>query len=230
MYLAEGREYPEQFGGNCVFMTRQLTRKLLESGLAPQYIFASNRTHWSAVCREGKHTYQLDPFLLHEEPIPISKIIQNGKQAVFDAHPIVNGHPSKIAVQPKSAHEFSVSVSGFRGETYQTFRRYEYDLRQTLTDIPRDWRQPRDTKESTYLNMRTLDPDGQVTSMYLYEEGFMTAKTLGGRKLKQRSDPEFHDLMSRIAGQLRTDVDRLMRFFYDAQGIYRERSATHSNT
>lgn len=225
IYLAEHREYPQKFGGNCVFLTQQLTRALIQSGFTPQVISASNRSHWAVVCREGKKTYQLDPFLLHEEPIPISQILHCGQTSVYDALPIVDGNPSKLQVVPRSLHEFTVTLLGFRAGQYESIRKYDYDLRSTLPAIPENWEQKRDNQESTYLTMRTLDPQGDVTSLYLYEEGFMSAKIFGKKKLKQRSDLEFYDVISRVSSQLQTNVDRLMRFFYDAQNIYRERAS-----
>lgn len=223
IFLAEGKEYPEQFGGNCVFLTRQLTRRLIQSGLSPHCIEATNRVHWAVLCREGKEIYHLDPFLMHQEPIPVSSVLRSEKTATYDALPIVSDHPTKLQITPRGKHTFSIATFGFRAGTYRPIRAYDYDLRQTLSEAPSDWERARDNNESTYLTLRTVDQSGIATKICLHGEGFMSAHVLGKEKYRQASDARFHETFERVAQQLRTDIGRLMSFFYDGQKLYQER-------
>lgn len=111
-YLAAGKEYPERFGGNCVFLTQQLTRRLIEKGLQPKYLWSKDRCHWATLCRTDRNLFYFDPILFHTEPINISQVLKKGERQVCSAFPIIDGHFSQVIINRMGKHDIAVQAYG----------------------------------------------------------------------------------------------------------------------
>jgi|GEM_PF-6461997 len=224
-YLAEGTEYPEKFGGNCVFLTQQLSRRLMQQGLIPEYLWNTDATHWATVCREGKSLYYLDPVLLHGEPINISRLQKQKGSMVYNAYPVLNTQPTVVTVTSTGAHSISVNSHGYSQGKMKPIKSYDYDLRDTSTVPPSNWEQVRDANPLSFLRMKVLESEKQATSLFLTNTGFMHIKQPNKPKVYQEKHPEqFQEILERVSTHLRTSTGELLHFFYNGQQLHRERA------
>lgn len=87
--LSSGINYPQPYGGNCVFQCRRLTQELTSSALdisKVSYATAKEKPHWVTIVNDGDE-YMIDPFLLCPEPINITKVLR-GETQLLDTYPI----------------------------------------------------------------------------------------------------------------------------------------------
>lgn len=99
---------------------------------------------------------------------------------------------------------------------------FEYDLRDVTDDAPNNWQQMRDSNPGAFLRMKVLESPTQATSMFLTNRGYMHIKQPGRPKVYQeRHSEEFQTILARVAGHLRTDINTLLRFFYEGQRLHK---------
>jgi hypothetical protein len=219
--------YDQKLGGSCIKQTRKLIRDLTEEGYQAHFIQAdSDVLHYATLCREKGQFYYLDPFLMHHEPIAVSKAFRERSQKVYDAYPIVDGVPSKIVVKPKSHTDFNVALWGTAGENgHVHLRDYYYNISNTTPTLPEQVDQRLAKSKQKYLQLRVLGEKGKVMKANLYPEtSRMSVDRIGrGKPYMQVTSPEeFFNEMRQISEQIRMSVGDIMETFYKANRIYRK--------
>jgi hypothetical protein len=235
LLMAEGVRYNHNLGGNCVFQNTALAGRLRDQGGAPSFISSlSDRLHFATLCREGSQQYLLDPFLLHREPINLTKILKQKTEKHYDAYPYTGGMPSRLVVRPTSKSTFTIGLYVFKDGSYALSREYSYDLSSEFPRLPEldDPEIARTIQRS--LALRVIELSGKLHKLNLCPRtGHMGIKSINGSQelFSQKKDPEgFMDRLEQICRIIRVEAHEVLGALYQGLDIHQSIGGQNKNT
>ena len=235
--LADGQEYPRQLGGNCVLQNRALTDKLAAANITElQYITAQEKPHWVSLARDDGFsqgdTFMMDPFILHDEPLNISKAMRDG-ELIQDVHPlhVPNGVPSKVRAVKTADQVMEVQLHAPRPNNPSSTKHvmtYTYHLDgEHHAELPPVNYQVLAGLRQKMIELGVLRPSGRVSRVYLNpENGDMNMLHVGEKKIaRHKSKADFDRDLAEIAGEFRLSLEELLGILDRGKEAYLKRMA-----
>lgn len=226
VHAGEAEGIPRAFGFDCIEQTRDLVERLREKTSASvNFLPVVRGPHQAVTVEEEGKIYLLDPYVLHREVIPLSKILEERRATAFPIFPI---HPTvaqpTLVVHPTSRTEFRLELNDDPFAPNQPSEFYGFDLRRTKgSSTPMELRHLRRGKRLD-ITLRTLNPDDGVSSLFFdFEARCFTVKRIGGRRPRKYVENQYGDLFQaefeRIAAQLQVSPEQLRAYFHRAVTI-----------
>lgn len=112
-----GISFPPELGGDCIAQSKHLVRGLREKGVEAKYLQASGSLHVAVLSRVGEELFYLDPFLLQDEAISITRSFNERVAMAGTALPVIGGNPARISVETNDGNVIAVNAARFVSET-----------------------------------------------------------------------------------------------------------------
>lgn len=225
--LSAGEQYPDSYGGNCVFQCRRITSGLVESLIDKwniSYITASEKPHWVVLVDDGDE-YLLDPFLLCPEPINITRVL-SWERITLDAYPKGN---NKIEVKLIGEKTIQIHLFIRKWTGFKQVLEYTYDLNKPKSDVlpPDDYQLLANLcqKNLEMWILMSQEREGEVIRIYRVPgQGNMDLRVIGWKHYTATKDKQwFDEYKSKIIARLWSTEDEFDRTWNLWERLYLER-------
>ncbi len=215
---------PKAFGGACVFQLKQLREHLKNfEEFEIHYIEEIGGTHSVMICRHkvtGK-LILMDPFLLHKEPIDLSKILAERTARKFAIHPTLAGSGQMcIEIRPGSGSSFQITLY-YNPWNEMDYTVYAFNASKLLPHHP-SITEDRIKSEVPELALRVFNPEeGTTTLAANVNTGTLVIRKKGLHSQKYyEATTGFDAELARVSERVHLDVSELLKLFADARKIY----------
>ncbi|MCX6734746.1 MAG: hypothetical protein NTZ25_02425 [Candidatus Peregrinibacteria bacterium] len=224
-----GKPFPKELGGDCVLQSRRLVEMLRGKGMSAKYLRASGSLHVAVVARSEDELFYLDPFLIQEEPVSITKAMAKEEPEYGEARPKVEGVFSRVSVERFADECIAVSLSRFdpeRGRQARVGRGVLYGL-QSAVDKLGSGEGLVGGGAPDILALRVLDGDDLLSiKRAALSTGEFEVGTLGKEEYSVSSVDELggeqEKLVLNIARLVGVEVSALMDAFAETSRILRK--------
>lgn len=197
LFLANGKKPPEGWGGNCIANIRSWASEMAKIGAKSTYLQAYSpdeddegpylglSDHRALLVENESGLFFYDTIVMLSTPIPIRDILKetgsHGETGiVYDAMPIVEGHPTHVIVKPESETTFTIVVESYKKNGYKPVIELFYDLNEANDELPSD----DDVEIASNISdghyfVRFRSGDGQVLLTFNSENGDLALSKAG---------------------------------------------------
>lgn len=133
-----GIPFPKELGGDCVLQSRRLAETLKERGVSAKYLRASGSLHVAVAAKREDELFYLDPFLIQEEPVSITRVMAKEEPEHGKARPKIEGVFSRVSVERFAEECIAVRLSRFDpeiGRQARVGRGVLYGLQSAVEDL-----------------------------------------------------------------------------------------------
>lgn len=224
-----GIPFPKELGGDCVLQSRGLVERLREKGFGANYLRASGSLHVAVAAKAEDELFYLDPFLIQEEPVSITKAMAKEDPEYGVARPKVEGVFSRVSVERFADECIAVSLSRFdpeRGRQARAGRGVLYSL-QSAVDKLGSGEGLLGGGAPDILALRVLDGDDLLSiKRSALSTGEFEVGTLGKKEYSVSSvddlSGEQEKLVLNIARLVGVEVSALMDAFAETSRVLRK--------
>lgn len=217
----QGIPFLPDLGGSCITLNKTLAECLYKKGYSPRFVSSDNGfiQHYATICRDGKNLYYLDPFVMHLEPIPLSKTLSDRRKISVNALPQINNQWSQIVVEPLSKKEYHVHLYGLIRNKHSLIHTYTYDIEDAVPFLPeadsKDFVTPKKK-----LGIRLVDEINNIITLALDPNtGGLSVNVSGEERKtfrKHISPKSFDDLLRKGCKSYSFDSNDLIKSTYVA--------------
>ncbi len=215
---------PKAFGGACVFQLKQLRERVksLEEHEI-HFLEELGGTHSVMICKH-KETGELilmDPFLLHKEPINLSKVLSKRKPESFPIHPTLAGIAQmRLEIRPSSRSTFQITLY-YNPWNESDYTVYTFDASKLLPRHP-SITEARIKSEVPEFVLRLFRPEEGTTTLAANRDTgsiVIRKKGLHNRRFYEVTTG-FREELGRISERVHLDISELLGLFAQSRKIY----------
>lgn len=180
----QGESYPDSLGGDCIYQSRDLVRRLKAEGYDDVgYLKVIGGDHHAVVCTHEGEDFFMDSNLFQREPLSLTRLFAEDQEMFAESNPKLADHYSKIAFRklPGPGRRFCVMCQTRIAGAVQWINAGTYDLDQRLAQSV-DLKRALSQIDPDSFKMKFLNNDGGVTGLsfnqFGSEQGF-ELKVLG---------------------------------------------------
>ena len=226
-----GVEPLEELGGECLFLGRELGKRLVEAGSDPGQVSfvksVNNRMHYGVVCEDDSgEEFLMDPYLLHWDPIPLCGVLEKGGLRGYNANPVVQDRPTKVLVASVGGGCVSVSADIYGRDGHREIWEAVFNIsaQARLASLPEDGEDGAVDIHREKLLLRLLLDDGTIARLsYDLRGQCMDIRNIGHGRVFREGEEGFDRQIELIAERLRVDVDAIVRNFKVTEEAYHAR-------
>lgn len=219
---------------SCLGLSEILKSRLNKQGFKDIFFIRSNRHH-ALILKNNNEVYLLDPYLLHKEPINLTKILDSKqKKEKFEAYPLITTpsgeiKPSYLTVRCQDPNIFSVEKGRYNCDLakYQVTK-FSFNIQNAVRNLGRlDMKKLLYDPEQTSLSIRFLDKANMTLTHLVYpinkafpdkiiDKKLLFVKTNEG-KIFNYNDKNFDENLEKMSNQLECTTESLIDFMI--QGV-----------
>lgn len=229
-----------RFGAACAWQTIELANRLKSLG-AEELFFVRDHRHGALITACHGRLFLLDPYLMHIEPISLSKLFQSKLGLEFIAYPMcqIRGISKQVSIlharfyAKRGVLSLKYKRLNLLTEEYQISHKFKFNLNQRLITRPSDdeiihlFFDP----EQNNLSIRAINPIDKRVSQLIYpiclyhgdnliSEKRLVLKTNEGAIIKHQNKAVFENEVNKMCIGLRCSREELISFILGGVEIY----------